>query len=225
MINVSPVSRETVKIRAYEALKQAILAGQFRPGEQLTLRAIGESLGTSDMPIREALYHLVAERALESQPNRSPRIPVLDASALAGILELRILLEGLAAERTAPVITATQLAEVKTAQANASKAARRGEMTEYLRWNTSFHFAIYRACPLAQLLPIIESLWLQYAPTFAITMERNGTSAGKLDEHDAIIQALEMRDGAAAKLALQADIRAPAKAASSKPGQEAGSAS
>jgi DNA-binding GntR family transcriptional regulator len=212
MINVSRVSRETVKLRAYEALKRAILAGQFRPGEALTLRAIGERLGTSDMPIREALYRLVAERALESLPNRSPRIPVLDTSQLIGILELRIMLEGMSAERAAAVITPAQLDDVKTAHVKANDAFRRQDPTDYLRWNTEFHFSIYRACPLVPLLPMIESLWLQYAPTFAISMERTGAMAGKLDEHDAVIDALAVRDGEAAKRALQTDIRGPSNA-------------
>jgi DNA-binding GntR family transcriptional regulator len=209
MINVSRVSRETVKLRAYESLKRAILAGQFRPGEALTLRAIGERLGTSDMPIREALYRLVAERALESLPNRSPRVPVLDAARLIDILELRIMLEGMSAERAAAVISPAQLDEVKTAHIKANEAIRREDPTDYLRWNTEFHFSIYRACPIAPLLPMIESLWLQYAPTFAISMDREGAIAGKLDEHDAVIEALAARDGEAAKLALQTDIRGP----------------
>jgi DNA-binding GntR family transcriptional regulator len=212
MLNVSPVSRETVKLRTYESLKKAILAGQFRPGEPLTLRSIGERLGTSDMPIREALYRLVAERALESLPNRSPRVPILNASKLGDVLELRIMLEGMSAERAASVITPAQLKEAKTAHSKANQAIHRRDTAEYLRWNTEFHFAIYRACPLEPLLPMIESLWLQYAPTFAISMERNGALTSKIDKHEAIITALAARDGESAKLALQADIRSSSDA-------------
>ena len=56
-------SPDTTQNLAYLALKKAILGGKFYPGTPVTLAKLSEMLGTSDMPIREALKRLTAEGA------------------------------------------------------------------------------------------------------------------------------------------------------------------
>ena len=73
------------------------MAGRFQPGQTVTLRGLARSLGTSPMPVREALRRLIAERALDLGPNRSARVPVVTSAKYAEICEVRIALEGLAA--------------------------------------------------------------------------------------------------------------------------------
>src|SRR3954452_14236848 len=68
---------EAAHIRAYGVLKEAVLAGHFRPGEVLTLRSLAKQLSIGEMPVREALRRLTSEGAFESLPNRSARVPVL----------------------------------------------------------------------------------------------------------------------------------------------------
>src|SRR5882762_3745196 len=70
-------SQATIKKQAYATLKEALLAGRFRPGEIVTVRSLSELLGTSAMPVREALLRLTSEGAFEDLPNRSVRVPRL----------------------------------------------------------------------------------------------------------------------------------------------------
>ncbi len=63
------LERETLHERAYDEVKKAIMGGAIAPGEPMTIRALAKALGTSVMPVREALRRLVAERALELLPN------------------------------------------------------------------------------------------------------------------------------------------------------------
>src|SRR5258706_14968455 len=110
---IAPVERETLNDRVYRELKNSIMAGAFRPGSELTLRSVAEALGTSLMPVRDAMRRLVSERALEALPSRKVAIPFLTVDAFLGLRRIRILLEGEAAALAAERITPRQLNSVK----------------------------------------------------------------------------------------------------------------
>jgi DNA-binding GntR family transcriptional regulator len=71
-------------------LKQAVLAGAFKPGEIVTLRGLAKRLTIGDTPVREAVKRLIAEGAFEALPNRSARVPLLDRREIQQILDLRL---------------------------------------------------------------------------------------------------------------------------------------
>ena len=75
--SIGPIERETLNDRVYRELKNSIMAGAFKPGSELTLRSVAEALGTSFMPVRDAMRRLVTERGLEIQPSRTIAIPIL----------------------------------------------------------------------------------------------------------------------------------------------------
>lgn len=70
---------------------------------------LSEELGISPTPIREAFARLVSERALVPGDRRSVRVPELDAERFLEIRELRLALEGIAAERAAARATEAEI--------------------------------------------------------------------------------------------------------------------
>ena len=52
--------RDTMRIRVYRALASGLMAGMFKPGEAVTLRTLAKRLGTSAMPVMEAVSRLIA---------------------------------------------------------------------------------------------------------------------------------------------------------------------
>src|SRR3984957_11912020 len=107
------VAGETDNSRAYLALKEAVLAGPFRPGEVVTLRALATRLAIGDTPVREAVKRLISEGAFEGLPNRSARVPLLDRREIQQILDLRILLESNSAALAAQNITLHQIEQLR----------------------------------------------------------------------------------------------------------------
>jgi DNA-binding GntR family transcriptional regulator len=94
---------ETLGVRVREQLRHAIMAGLFKPGEKLTLRAVAASLGVSLTPAREALFNLAAEGVLElGETNGSIYVPRLDEEKLRELMKVRVSLEGLAAREATP---------------------------------------------------------------------------------------------------------------------------
>src|SRR5258708_9624128 len=100
-LGLARIERETVQDRVYSVLRDQLMRGGFEPGQKLKIADLASALGTSAMPVREALNRLAAERAIESMPNRSGRVPSLSSEALRDLMEARFAIQRLAVARTA----------------------------------------------------------------------------------------------------------------------------
>src|SRR3954447_832999 len=98
-LGLARIARETIQDRVYSVLRDRLMRGGFEPGQKLKIAELANALGTSAMPVREALNRLAAERAVEALPNRSMRVPSLSKDALHDLMETRFALEGLAVAR------------------------------------------------------------------------------------------------------------------------------
>jgi DNA-binding GntR family transcriptional regulator len=203
----TPIARETVQERVYSALRDQLMRGGFEPGQKLKIAKLAEEFGTSAMPVRDALNRLAVERALETLPSRTVRVPALSKRALQDLREARFAIEGLAIARAASNMTAESLATLRqliTAQTETDAEHHSERSAEQ---NRAFHFAIYRQSGSAVLLPIIESLWLQFGPYLREASERFDGAGGRgINHHVEMLGALSRGDGAAARAALEADI-------------------
>lgn len=166
----SGLRRGELQDRVQDALRHGLMSGAFVPGQVLSLRKIAERLGTSPMPVREALSQLLAVNALEVSENRSVRVPRLDEERIEELIKVRIANEGMAArfacERQSPelVDTLSSINE-KLVAAIASR-----NLQDCLRHNKSFHFTLYGAARSSILMSLIESLWLLVGPTMYLTL-------------------------------------------------------
>ena len=206
--------KDTVQNRTYLSLKDAILSGRFLPGAVVTLRRLSEMLGTSEMPAREALKRLTAEGAFEALPNRSARIPKLSRRKILQILDLRIELEGKAAEQAAENISMRQIDELEALQQRMNDRLDAGQIPDYTALNKDFHFLIYRTAANEPLLTLIDALWLRMAPVLGslvrISLQRK-VHHFRIDRshHDDVVKAFRSHDAAGAKRAIQTDLFNP----------------
>ena len=201
------IERETVQERVYAALRDRLMRGGFEPGQKLKIGELAAAFGTSAMPVREALNRLAAERAIESMPNRSVRVPALSKDALQDLMETRFAVEGLAVARAALNMTASTLETLRTLIDAQSETDAEHVSEASAEQNRAFHFAIYRKSGSSVLLPIIESLWLQFGPYLRVASERfDGREGRGTNFHVEIVDALARGDGDTARAALEADI-------------------
>ena len=201
------IERETVQERVYAALRDRLMRGAFEPGQRLKIAELASAFRTSAMPVREALNRLAAERAIESMPNRSVRVPALSKDALQDLMETRFAVEGLAVARAAVNMTAETLQTLRTLIDAQSEMDAEHVSEASAEQNRAFHFAIYRKSGSTVLLPIIESLWLQFGPYLRVASERfDGREGRGTNFHVEIVDALARRDGDTARAALEADI-------------------
>lgn len=207
-----PPRRETLGANVLAQIKELLLTGRVMPGEQLSLRSTAEALGVSMMPVREAVYQLVADHALEVAPNRSVRVPTLNAQQFSEITEIRLQVEGYAVEQAARHMTPGLLHTLR--KVNKQLAVEMGppgkDMGNVVELNKNLHFAIYEAASMPMLVKIIESLWLRIGPILnydlRVGSERTENKIA-VAHHTKMIDALEAGDGGSARDALHSDIR------------------
>ena len=211
---LAPVGRDTVQDRVYSELRRALIGGLFAPAQVLTIRSLADALMTSTMPVREALGRLISEQALEALPNRTIRVPPVTLARIDDLLHARILIEGEAVERAATRMTPQVVGNLRDIMADwAAQHPGGGPETVdgEAALNRAFHFGIYNACGSAVLIPMIESLWLQSGPCTRASILAFA-EAGERDAerfHLALLAALAVGDGKAARAALVADISRP----------------
>jgi DNA-binding GntR family transcriptional regulator len=206
-LGLARIERETVQERVYGVLRDRLMRGGFEPGQKLKIADLASALGTSAMPVREALNRLAAERAIEALPNRSVRVPSLSKDALQDLMETRFAVEGLAVARAAANMTAETLTQLHELIEEQSETDSEHISEASAERNRAFHFTIYRQSGSTVLLPIIESLWLQFGPYLRVASERfDGREGRGTNFHVEIVAALERGDGKAARVALESDI-------------------
>ena len=207
---ITPIAIEDPAITrqewVYRQLREAILSGQFVPGRSVTLRGIGAMLDVSPTPVREALRRLVAERALEAHGNRRVSVPGMTPEKLAEICAVRIALETFAAEQALPFIDADRMTRLWQLNAQIDAAIEADDITTYLRRHREFHYALYGPGRAAVVMPLIESVWLQFSPFLRLAIHHIGVDY-VLDRHVEALRAVEARDARALRFAVEADIR------------------
>jgi len=182
------------------------MSARFEPGQRLTVRAISAAFGVSTMPVRAAFARLAAERAVTPLANGTIAIPRLTRDRFDELVELRLLLEGKAAEKAATRVTDADLADLQRICDDLAASAAAGDVDAYLRRDQGFKFQIYRIARAPALADLIERIWLQIGPLLRLYgSDIRNPAAG--DGRAAIIAALAGRDGERTRLALENDIR------------------
>ena len=197
MIEVMPI-----RVRVTAILRKALLAGEFKPGEELSLTETAARLGVSRTPVREAFQSLAAEGLLELRMNRGAVVVGIDEKFIRDHFELRILLETEAITRAAS--RNADMAYLEELQSYAE--AHREQLTEeeYRNYNQRFHEKLWRAADNQKLYDLLTSLW-------------NGPSGGNVGrdpdherlsilEHRMMLDHLSRGDGGAAGTVMTAHI-------------------
>lgn len=205
---LTPITRSSVNESVYQALRNKLMHGEYRAGQPLGIQYLADALGTSTMPVREALRRLVAQQGLEPLPNGTTRVPLITREKLVDIRRTRLLIEGTAIEWAAPNLSAAHLDELEglAREITAARRTREGVPVS-LEKNLVFHFTLYQAAQSPVLLASIESLWLQSGAYLRATREFLHTEEQPADHlHEQCIAALRAGDAATARRRIEEDI-------------------
>jgi len=194
-----------MRVRVYRALARGLMAGRFKPGEAVTLRTLAKRLGTSAMPVREAVSRLIAERALVLLPNRSLIVPRMSRARFSQLSRVRETLEGALAEIAAARATPALLRRLAETNDAMKRCVVQDDFHGALSHNLAFHFTLYESASEEVALPLIEMLWLQAGPFLALSLTMPG-ARWTARHHQAAMMALRAGNGPAARRAIEADI-------------------
>ncbi|CAK9888696.1 MULTISPECIES: GntR family transcriptional regulator [Pseudomonas] len=200
------VSRDTLQDQVYRQIREALMSGRFQPGQKLTIRGLAEALGSSPMPVREALQRLSAENAFEVTETSRLRVRVMTTERLREIRDARVALEGLLAEKAVAHLSDADLAEITDLCVQMQAAADKVDVPAYLWGNFAFHRRIYAVAQAELTVAAVENFWLHMGPCFALVAPDKAHLQRSMQAHDRIVAALADRDAAAARAAVTDDI-------------------
>ncbi|MDX3530611.1 GntR family transcriptional regulator [Streptomyces sp. ID05-39B] len=162
---IGPVPRTLLRDRAYEAIRDAIVAGDIEPGAVVRDADLAERLGLSRAPVREAFSRLVDEGLLESKPQSYTRVTrvvasdVRDAAAVVGAMH------ELAARVAVPRLFAADVEMMRSANERFAVAVHAGDVDTALRADDALHDVLVRvsgnraaAATIARYTPLIRRL-------------------------------------------------------------------
>jgi DNA-binding GntR family transcriptional regulator len=197
--------RSTLQDRIYDKLTNAIMSGLFVPGQPITIRGLAATLGTSPIPVREAIRRLTSERALEVLRNGSIAVPKMTRAKFEDLRRSRILIEGFATELAARNLTRSDIGKLEDECRKIDAAKLAGRRRDTLLHTKRFRFIIYEATRSETLVPIIESLWLQVGPLFNLVLADPAVAALSQNQRRAV-RAFKRGDPKAARAWIERDI-------------------
>ena len=132
--------------RVFNRLREDILSGKYEEYEELKEVAIGEELGVSRTPVREAFRQLELEGLIQIIPNKGAYVTGITQKDVKDIYMIRSLLEGLCARWATEHITKEQLEEMEENVYLARFHAQKGHLEQLAELDNRFHDILYEAC-------------------------------------------------------------------------------
>ena len=191
------------RIRVTSIIKKAILSGEYKAGEELSLTGVAEQLGISRTPVREAFQTLAAEGLITLRMNKGAIVNAIDRKFVEDNFDMRILLESEAAARAAArgMETEELLARVRSLKGRLDSISRR----EYEELNQDIHMAIWRAADNKKLKNYLMELW--NGPSTGHSVPETAAHYEKsTEEHILILEAIRDRKEDAARAAMRQHI-------------------
>jgi len=195
MKDLKPVQKD-----AYTLILEAIDTGIYRPGDRLVESELAERFGVSRTPIREALQRLETQSLL-TRDGRSLIVASLDHAQMAELYAVRTELEGLAA-RLASQHAAREEIRVLRDMVEADHALL-DDPQALARANRRFHKQLHLASHNRYLVQQLDLVHRSMALMASTSLAAEGRGEKALEEHRAIVDAIEARNGEAAAQALR----------------------
>jgi DNA-binding GntR family transcriptional regulator len=205
-LDLEPADAPSRSDRVYRQLRERLMRGLLKPHERLRIRELAAALSTSETPVREAIFQLVRDGALELKPHSYIRVRRLSLAEYSEARDIRLLLEPLAAERALAHVTAEDIAALEAAHERLIAAERDRDFETAIVANFDFHFGLYRLSGMTQLIGILENLWTQLGPMLNYLYPDGHPTYDGIHQHLNVLAALRRGDAKALKAAIRDDM-------------------
>ncbi len=180
--------------RVFHTIRENILSGKYVADEELKEKTIGEELGVSRTPVREALRQLELEGLITIIPNKGAYVVGISQKDIKDIYEIRCRLEGLCAKWAAENITKEQLDELEENIFLSDFHAQKGNTEQVVELDNKFHEILYTASNSKELRHVLSDFHHYVQRVRKITLAVSQRAMESNDEHRKIVEALKQGD-------------------------------
>jgi DNA-binding GntR family transcriptional regulator len=194
------------KLAVVEAVRAAIVQGEYAPNQRLIETDLCERFGTSRFIARSALQELSARGLVEFQPNKGARVRNVSLEEAIEITEIRMLLEGHCAARAAERVSAAEAAALRGVITDMHAAVARSDVLGYIDLNAKLHGKIRDIAAHQTSARLLAQLRDQTVRHQFILSLGPGRPTVSLPQHEAIVDAITGHDPAGAERAMHAHL-------------------
>ncbi len=200
--NMTRIAPTALYQEVAERLRQRIFAHELTPGTWIDEQKLAEQYGISRTPLREALKVLASEGLVELKPRRGCYVTEISHQDVDDIFPLMALLEGRCAEDAVREADKADVDALKVIHGNLEKAAREGRIDAFFEANQEFHRRIQELANNRWMLSVIQDLRKVLKMSRMHSLFLEGRLQQSLEEHRAIMAAIEAGDAARAGKAM-----------------------
>lgn len=184
----------SLSARVFHTIRENILSGKYATDEELKEKTIGEELGVSRTPVREALRQLELEGLVTIIPNKGAYVVGISQKDMQDIYEIRCRLEGLCAKWAARNISKEQLDELEENIYLSDFHATKGNWEQVVELDNKFHEVLYLASGSKELRHVLSDFHHYVQRVRKVTLATAERAKGSNDEHRKIVEALKQHD-------------------------------
>jgi DNA-binding GntR family transcriptional regulator len=175
-------------------LREAIVSGQFAPGERLRERELIERLGVSRTSLREALRQIEAEGLIRLEPNRGPVVATIGYEEVEQIYAARGVLEALACQLFAEHAAHSDVERLKASFESLARAARDNDAELALQVKSEFYDIVYDGCGNAVVCQMLRQINNRIRLLRRLTLSQPDRLPDMASEIQDLVEAIARRD-------------------------------
>lgn len=211
---------QTLSQQVYDQLHQRLRSGTLRPGTRLVNRTLAAELGTSTIPVREAISRLVSEGLLEFTPGAGAFVRSPDLHELGELYDVREALEVLAAAEAAKYANAPLIVELRAicerfrqiaVTISPSKHATTTQFHHWLDAEEQFHTRLVAASRNRWLAKVVREIRIITqvfgAQRRASRLLTHAVAQATVEQHEEFLEILSRHDSDRAKTWMTTHIR------------------
>ncbi len=190
------IQRVSLVDNVTERLRHDLLAGEIKPGERIKMAELEKRFGVSHIPIREAVRRLESEGLIVAAPQRAAVAAGVDLDDLAGLYDLRRIIECDVIRRSAETMTDAQIDTVRNALEGLESVADDHDSSRFWDLHRDFHWALLEPGASAWIQRVLDQVWLASQRYVRLFVTRTVEDA--MRDHRLLRDFCVERDGAGA---------------------------
>ena len=180
--------------RVFHKIREDILSGKYKENEELKEMTIGDELGVSRTPVREAFRQLELEGLIQIIPNKGAYVTGITIKDVKDIYMIRSKLEGLCARWATENITEEQMEEMEENIYLSEFHASKGHSEQIAELDNRFHEILYEACNSKMLEHQLRDFHEYVLRVRRKTLSQNKRSTASTHEHRMIMEAIKSKN-------------------------------
>ncbi|NTW71533.1 MAG: GntR family transcriptional regulator [Eubacteriaceae bacterium] len=174
----------------FTTMREAIINGDFKSGQRLMEVQLAEQMGVSRTPVREAIRKLELEGLVVMVPRKGAYVAGLSSEDVREVLEIRAVLEGLAAQLAAEKASEADIIQLKDIVNKFQQAAADQDIARLINYDSDFHDVMYRSSKNKKLVQLISALKEQVQRFRVAYFTKIKNTHILIEEHNELLNAI-----------------------------------